>query len=101
MNIAVEGTENHTLNRASLMKAPGLIACFCVGQQTQAPLRHATNISGADRSNVKSNICNTRTALHQWQVVPTHTHTIARIASKEEKTTCCYHSGVAGPVRAR
>src|SRR5438445_1372188 len=63
MNIAVEGTENQAVNRASLMNAPGLIICFWVGQQRQAPFPHVTNISCADKSNVRSNVWDKRSLL--------------------------------------
>src|SRR5438132_11893224 len=54
MNTAVEGTENQTVNRASFTNASGLNNCFCVGQQTHAPLCQATNKSWADKSKVRS-----------------------------------------------
>src|SRR5207302_9454284 len=60
MNIAVEGTENQTVSRAALMKAPGLIICFWVGTQRHAPFVHVTNRSCADKSKVKSNVCDKR-----------------------------------------
>src|SRR4030095_1834536 len=60
MNIAVEGTENQTVSRAALMKAPGLIICFWVGTQRHAPLVHVTNKSCADKSKVRSNVCDKR-----------------------------------------
>src|SRR6266513_4755752 len=60
MNIAVEGTENQAVNRAALMKAPGLIICFRAGTQRQAPLVQVTNRSSADKSKVKSNVCDKR-----------------------------------------
>src|SRR6266576_1710100 len=60
MNIAVEGTENQAVNRASLMNAPGLIICFWVGTQRHAPLPHVTNRSWADKSNVRLNVCDKR-----------------------------------------
>src|SRR4029450_625389 len=63
MNTAVDGTENQTVNRPSFIKAPGLINCLWVGQHRQAPLSHATNMSCADKSNVRSNICETRSLL--------------------------------------
>src|SRR5215475_12209775 len=65
MNTAVEGTENHTVSLASFIKASGLIDCFCVGQQTHAPLCQATNISCADKSNVSSNVCDIRSSLQK------------------------------------
>src|SRR5438445_7156268 len=60
MKIAAEGTENHVVNRASFMNAPGLIICFWVGTQRHAPLPHVTNRSWADKSNVRSNVCDKR-----------------------------------------
>src|SRR5215208_2410651 len=63
MKIAVEGTENQTVSRASFTYASGLIVCFCVGQQTHAPASHATNMSCADKSNVRSNVCENRSSL--------------------------------------
>src|SRR3954453_2502145 len=63
MNIAVEGTENQTVNRESLTNAPGLINCFLVGQHTHAPLSQATNKSWADKSKVRSKVCETRSLL--------------------------------------
>src|SRR5204863_6779419 len=60
MNIAVEGTENQTVSRAALMKAPGLIICFWVGTQRQAPFVQVTNRSCADKSKVRSNVCDKR-----------------------------------------
>src|SRR6476646_707583 len=63
MNIAVEGTENQAVNRASFMNAPGLIICFCVGTQKHAPFLHVTNRSWADKSNVRSNVCDKRSLL--------------------------------------
>src|SRR4030095_10898414 len=63
INIAVEGTENQVVNRAALMRAPGLIICFWVGTQRQAPLVHVTNRSCADKSKVKSNVCDKRSPL--------------------------------------
>src|SRR5437588_10428251 len=63
MNIAVEGTENQAVNRASFMNAPGLIICFWVGTQRHAPLAHVTNRSCADKSNVRSNVCDNRSQL--------------------------------------
>src|SRR6266576_6231106 len=63
MNTAIEGTENHTVKRESFMNAPGLINCFCVGQHTHAPFCQETNISCADKSNVRSNVCETRSLL--------------------------------------
>src|SRR5690348_13151288 len=63
INIAVEGTENQAVNRASLMKAPGLIICFWVGTQRQAPFVQVTNRSCADKSKVSSNVCDRRSLL--------------------------------------
>src|SRR5436190_2670121 len=63
MNIAVEGTENQAVNRASFMNAPGLIICFWVGTQRHAPVAHVTNRSCADKSKVGSNVCDKR-SLH-------------------------------------
>src|SRR4030095_11043844 len=63
MNTAVDGTENQIVNRASFTNAPGLINCFCVGQHRHAPLSHATNMSCADKSKVKSNVCDKRSPL--------------------------------------
>src|SRR5437870_221817 len=60
INIAVEGTENQAVSRASFMKAPGLIICFCVGTQRHAPFPHVTNRSCADKSKVRSNVCDKR-----------------------------------------
>src|SRR6478672_3089206 len=60
MNIAVDGTENHPVNRASFMNAPGLIICFWVGTQRHAPFAHVTNRSCADKSKVRSNVCDKR-----------------------------------------
>src|SRR6266566_309764 len=62
MKTAVEGTENQTVNRDSVTNAPGLINCFCVGQHTHAPFCQAANISWADKSKVKSNVCETRSS---------------------------------------
>src|SRR6266853_5234923 len=63
MNTAVEGTENQTVSRASFKNAPGLINCFWLGQHTHAPLCQATNMSCADKSNVRSNVCDRRSLL--------------------------------------
>src|SRR5438067_12841894 len=60
MNIAVDGTENQAVNRAALMKEPCLIICFCVGTQRHAPADHVTNRSCADKSKVRSNVCDKR-----------------------------------------
>src|SRR4030095_7938490 len=57
INIAVEGTENQAVSRASFMNPPGLIICFWVGTQRHAPLPHVTNKSCADKSNVRSKFC--------------------------------------------
>src|SRR5262249_32948864 len=65
MNTAVEGTENHTVSLASFIKESGLMDCFCVGQQTHAPFCQATNISWADKSNVRSNVCDIRSSLEK------------------------------------
>src|SRR5207248_2809346 len=63
MNTAVEGTENQTVSRESFRNARGLINCFWVGQHRHAPLSHATNMSCADKSNVRSNVCEMRSLL--------------------------------------
>src|SRR5436190_21930198 len=63
IKIAVEGTENHWVRRAWLMNAPGLIICFCVGTHRHDPLPHVTNKSCADKSNVRSNVCDKRSLL--------------------------------------
>src|SRR5467141_4515861 len=59
INAIVEGTENHTVNRLSRMNCAGLINDFCDGQKTHAPRSQDTNMSKADKSKVKSNICET------------------------------------------
>src|SRR5690349_22574467 len=63
INIAVEGTENHAVNRAWLMNAPGLIICFWLGTQRHAPLLQVTKRSCTDKSNVRSNVCERRSLL--------------------------------------
>src|SRR5437763_1718155 len=63
MNIAVDGTENQAVSRASFMNTPGLIICFWLGTQRRAPLLHVTNKSCADKSKVRSNVCDMRSLL--------------------------------------
>src|SRR5215471_6980847 len=55
----VEGTENQTVSPWPRMNCPGLISVFGEGQHTHAPCFQDTNMSKADRSKVKSNICDT------------------------------------------
>src|SRR5438552_17584756 len=57
MKSAVDGTENHAVSWESLIKAPGLMSCFWLRQQTHAPFSQPTNISCADRSKVRSKVC--------------------------------------------
>src|SRR4029077_8234857 len=55
MKTATDGTENHNVSSASWMNLPGLISVFWWGQQPQAPLPQATNMSNTDKSKVISN----------------------------------------------
>src|SRR5207245_943560 len=55
----VEGTENQMVSPLPRMNCPGLINVFCEGQHTHAPRSQDTNMSKAERSKVKSNICDT------------------------------------------
>src|ERR1700733_1880062 len=66
MKTAVEGTENQTVSSISLMKLLGFINAFLGGQQSHAPRPHATNMSNTDRSNVMSNIWDTRSSSVIW-----------------------------------
>ena len=55
----VEGTDNQIVSPLPRMNCPGLINVFCDGQHTHAPRSQDTNMSKAERSKVKSNICDT------------------------------------------
>src|SRR5260370_9286678 len=55
----VEGTENQIVSPWPRMNCPGLINVFCEGQHTHAPRSQDTNMSKAERSKVRSNICDT------------------------------------------
>src|SRR4051794_422648 len=57
---ATEGTENHTVKRESWIKWAGFSNALRDGQHRQAPASQATNISKAERSNVRSKVCENR-----------------------------------------
>src|SRR5438477_502970 len=52
------------------MNAPGLIICFWVGTQRHAPLAQVTNRSCADKSKVRSNVCDERSTHRSLQHHP-------------------------------
>src|SRR5690349_21775745 len=63
---AIDGTENQTVSSESRMNCEGFSKAFRDGQQTQAPLSQATNMSKAERSKVKSKVCEKRSDSSIW-----------------------------------
>ena len=62
ISIAAEGTENHAVISSSRMNLAGAIAARFVGTHRHAPAIHVANRSCTLRSNVRSNICEQRSA---------------------------------------
>src|SRR5439155_21968481 len=60
MKSATDGTENQTDRRERRMNSAGFSKALSVGQQTQAPLSQATNMSNEERSKVRWNIWENR-----------------------------------------
>ena len=62
MNSATDGTENQTESRERRMNSAGLRRFLSLGQQTQAPVSQAMNMSKAERSKVRLNVCEKRSS---------------------------------------